>query len=301
MVFGGTGALSLFKRDVSKCDVGQGNAAMSGVAALRETRLKQRLREQPSFRAYGAFLMSASPAIAELMGRAGYDYLVVDLEHSPADMQIALQLLQACAAARCPTLIRVALNRPELIKKALDLGPDGLVVPLVDNVEEAKAAVAACRYPPRGIRGVAVPLVRASGWGLDKDYVQRCEDDMLLLCQVETPAAIDSISQILDVDGVDGVFVGPLDLSASLGHLGNAGHSEVRAAIEKVETAAAQRPEKILAGFSGGRATADMYSAGYRMVASTADVALIRQGAMDDVKGAAAAAKEAPGKNLKTT
>jgi len=251
--------------------------------ALAERSLKRKLRDDPSFRPYGAFLMSASPAVAELMGRSGYDYLVLDLEHSPAETRDAFSLLQACSAARCPAMIRVALNRPELIKKALDLGPDGIIIPLVDNAEEAKAAVAACHYPPQGIRGVAAPLVRASCWGLDKDYAHRCTDDLLVLCQIETPAAVEGVSQILDVNGVDGIFVGPMDLSASLGHMGEVNNAHVREALQKVEAAAAKRPEKILAGFSGGRPVADLFASGYRMVASSADMVLLRQAALDDV------------------
>eukprot|EP00933_Yihiella_yeosuensis_P072843 TRINITY_DN8137_c3_g1_i1.p1 TRINITY_DN8137_c3_g1~~TRINITY_DN8137_c3_g1_i1.p1 ORF type:complete len:284 (-),score=52.04 TRINITY_DN8137_c3_g1_i1:42-893(-) len=258
---------SLGKRSVSHC-------------------LKQRLKDEPHFRGFGAFLMSTNPLVAELMGNVGYDFLVVDMEHSPADVAEALPMLQATQAAQCPTLLRVSHpNRPELIKKALDLGPSGLVVPLVDSAVDARAIVSACRYPTKGIRGVAHSIVRASRWGLDTDYVHSAEERQLLLCQVETQAAVEAVDEILSVDGVDGIFVGPLDLSAALGHLGDTGHKEVLAALEKVEAAAAKHPAKILAGFAGGRPVIDMFKAGYRLVANTADVVLLREAALKDLRG----------------
>lgn len=200
--------------------------------------LKAFLKRDPTYRAYGAFLNSGSPLIAELMGRAGYDFLIVDLEHSPVDTHGALAMLQALAAAATPALLRVPLNRPEVIKKALDLGPAGLIVPLVDSVEDARAVAAACRYPPRGIRGVAPSIVRASGWGLDEAYTRDCEERCLVLCQVETPGGVEAAGAILELDGVDGIFVGPMDLSASLGHMGDPSHHEVKHAVARVEAAA---------------------------------------------------------------
>lgn len=249
--------------------------------------LKERLASEPEFRAYGAFLMAASPLVAELMAKVGYDFLVVDLEHSPLGLgQTALQMLQAVEAGRASALLRVALNRPELIKKALDLGPAGLVVPLVNSAQEAAEAARACRYPPQGIRGVANPLVRASGWGLDAAYAHEYRDRCLLLVQVETVAALEAVDAILETEGVDGVFVGPLDLAAALGHFGEPGHADVRSALAKIEEAAARHPEKLLAGFSGGRPVSEMLARGYRLVASSADVALLREAAKADVLAA---------------
>jgi len=267
--------------------------SVAQAAAVGQTGLKERLKEDAQYRGLGAFLMSGSPLVAELMAHAGYDFLVVDMEHSPVDVHGALPMLQAVAAAGRPALVRVALNRPELIKKALDLGPAGLIVPLVDSAEEARAVAAACRYPTRGLRGVAYPLVRASAWGLDANYVRRCEKQCLVLCQVETPAAVNAVEDILQVDGVDGIFVGPLDLSASLGHLGDTRHADVLSALARIEAAAAKHPSKVLAGFAGGRRAHAMFAAGYRLVATSADVALLRDAARVDIAAAAAPAPAA--------
>lgn len=261
--------------------------------APRPLDLKERLRRNPEFRAYGAFLMSGSALLAELLGLAGYAFLVIDLEHSPADIPQAIGMLQAAAAAQTPALIRVAQNRPELLKKALDLGPAGVIVPLVDTVEDARAAAAACRYPPAGVRGVAHPLVRASGWGTDAEYLRETERRHLLLCQVESKTAVEQVDGILGVEGVDGIFVGPLDLSASLGHIGQTQHPEVKEALLRVETAARRHPAKVLAGFAGGRPAGEMFAAGYRLVAGAVDLGLLRDAARADVAAAAQSAMDA--------
>lgn len=258
--------------------------AMSAAGVAAANCLKSRLLRDPKLCLHGAFIMSGCPLVTELMGRSGYGFLVVDMEHSPAETTSALPLLQAASAARCPALLRVALNRPELIKKALDLGPDGLVVPLVDSAEDARAAIRACCYPPRGIRGVAHPLVRASHWGLDPSYAEHCEERQLLLCQVESAEGVKAAGEILDVDGVDGIFLGPLDLSASMGHFGQPGHPDVKAAIADVEAACLERPGKILAGFAGGRGAKEMLQAGYRLIADTADMLLLRTAAQANVQ-----------------
>eukprot|EP00927_Polykrikos_kofoidii_P077116 TRINITY_DN74096_c0_g1_i1.p1 TRINITY_DN74096_c0_g1~~TRINITY_DN74096_c0_g1_i1.p1 ORF type:complete len:313 (+),score=56.95 TRINITY_DN74096_c0_g1_i1:86-1024(+) len=260
-----------------------------GLTASRS--LKARLRDSQNYRAYGAFLNSASPIIAELMARSGYGFVLVDLEHSPVGIHGAVPMLQAAEAAGVPGLLRVPVNQTDIIKKALDLGPAGVVVPLVHSVEEARCAVAACRYPPRGVRGFAAPLVRASAWGLDSEYVQECEDRHLLFCQIESPEAVEAADAILAVDGVDGVFVGPMDLATAMGHIGDSMHADVSRALARVEAAAARHPSKVLAGFTGGRDPSDMFRAGYRLLASAADLTLLRGAAVADAaRGAAAIA-----------
>jgi 4-hydroxy-2-oxoheptanedioate aldolase len=142
-----------------------------------------------------------------------------------------LSQLQAIVGGSAVPVVRPAWNDLVLIKRLLDIGAQNLLVPYVQTVEEARAAVAAVRYPPEGIRGVAV-LHRANRFGRGKDYFARANDEICLLLQIETRAALQNLDAIADVEGVDGLFIGPSDLAAALGHLGNNGHPEVRAAIE---------------------------------------------------------------------
>lgn len=176
--------------------------------------------------------------VAEIIAGAGYDWVLLDTEHTPSDVPQMVQQLQAVAAAtplvplhRTAPIVRPAWNDPVMIKRYLDIGAQTLLVPFVQNADEARAAVAAMRYAPRGIRGVG-GSVRASNFGRIADYAQRCEEELCLLVQVESRTALDQLEAIASVDGVDGVFIGPADLSASLGHVGNLRHPTVRAAID---------------------------------------------------------------------
>jgi 4-hydroxy-2-oxoheptanedioate aldolase len=182
----------------------------------------------------GLWCTLASPYAAELVAGSGFDWLLLDTEHTPADVPLVLQQLQAVAAEplhRAHPVVRAAWNDPVLIKRILDIGAQTLLLPFVQNADEARAAVAAMRYAPRGIRGMGGTM-RASHYGRDVDYVRDAESELCLLVQVETAEALAQLEAIAAVDGVDGIFIGPADLSASMGHPGNAGHPEVRAAID---------------------------------------------------------------------
>lgn len=177
------------------------------------------------------------PYISEIIAGAGYDWVLLDTEHTPTDVPQMVQQLQGVGAAtpriplhRTAPVVRPAWNDPVMIKRYLDIGAQTLLIPFVQNAEEAKAAVAAMRYAPRGIRGMG-GSVRASNFGRIRDYAHKCEEDLCLLVQVETRAALENIEAIAAVDGVDGIFIGPADLSASMGHPGNAQHPDVRDAI----------------------------------------------------------------------
>ncbi|WP_375689182.1 aldolase/citrate lyase family protein [Pseudooceanicola sp. LIPI14-2-Ac024] len=167
----------------------------------------------------------------EILANAGFDWLVLDTEHAPGDPLTVLPQLQTMVPYHAAPVVRPAWNDKVLIKRFLDLGAQTLIVPYVQNREEAEEAVAAMRYPPRGIRGVA-GAVRASHYGKVTDYIARAEEELCLIVQVETGEALELLPEIASVDGVDGVFIGPADLSASLGHPGDMGHPEVVEAIE---------------------------------------------------------------------
>lgn len=168
---------------------------------------------------------------AEAMAGAGYDWMMFDTEHSPADPLTVLSQLQAVAPYPVEAVVRPASNDPVLIKRFLDLGAQTLLIPYVQNASEARAAVAATRYPPGGIRGVS-GLTRATRFGRVRDYARRAQDELCVLVQVETREALAEIEAIAAVEGVDGIFVGPGDLAASLGHAGELGHPAVTASVE---------------------------------------------------------------------
>lgn len=169
--------------------------------------------------------------VSELLATCGFDWVVIDTEHAVTDIPDTLPMMQAMAPYRTQAVVRPASNDPVLIKRLLDLGAQTLIVPYVQNAAEARAAVAAMRYAPRGMRGVA-GLTRASIFGQAAGYHQRAEEELCLILQVETAEALARIPEIAAVDGVDGLFIGPADLAASMGHAGDLQHPDVVAAIE---------------------------------------------------------------------
>lgn len=180
----------------------------------------------------GIWLGLCHPAAAEICAVAGYDWCLIDCEHAPNTVQTTFSQLQAVAPYPIAPVVRPAWNDPVEIKRLLDIGARNLLIPMVQSADEARAAVAAVRYPPEGIRGVGAGVARVARWGGITDYLARANDEMCVLCQVETVEALARLDEIVAVEGVDGVFIGPADLAASMGHLGNPGHPEVRAAID---------------------------------------------------------------------
>jgi 4-hydroxy-2-oxoheptanedioate aldolase len=191
--------------------------------------LKRALREgRPQI---GLWSQLTSPIGVELLAGSGFDFLVLDTEHAPNELPTILAQLQAMTAGTASGVVRVAWNDPVLFKRLLDVGAQSLLVPFVQNADEARRAVAATRYPPHGIRGVAV-VTRASRYGRVRDYPGRAHEQLLVLVQLETRVALGNLESIAAVDGVDGLFIGPSDLAADMGHLGDSAHPEVRAAID---------------------------------------------------------------------
>ena len=178
----------------------------------------------------GLWVSLVSAYSAEIVAGSGFDWLLIDTEHSPAEVASVLPQLQAVASYSASAIVRPAWNDKVLVKRHLDLGVQTLLIPYVSTPDEAAAAVAAMRYPPRGVRGVA-GSTRAARFGRIKDYATRCEEELCLLVQVETRLGLDNLEKIAAVDGVDGVFIGPADLAAGLGHTGEIGHPEVQSAI----------------------------------------------------------------------
>lgn len=179
----------------------------------------------------GLWVSLANPYSAEIVAGAGFDWLVLDTEHSPNEIASVLGQLQATASFPVSPVVRPSWNDQVQQKRYLDIGAQTLLIPYVQNAEEAAQAVAGMRYPPHGMRGVGGTM-RASGFGRLGNYAQSCEDELCLLVQIETLEGLDNLEKIAAVDGVDGIFIGPADLSASMGHLGDMKHPDVQKAIE---------------------------------------------------------------------
>jgi len=230
--------------------------------------------------------VSFSPVVAEILGWGGYDFVVVDMEHGPGDTMATLSILQVLASTNTPAIIRIPANDPVWAKKALDMGPAGIMIPMVNTADEARAAVKACRYPPAGIRGAAMPIVRAARYGLDSSYLSRCEDDLLIMCQMESQEAAKNIAEIAAVEGVDCIQMGPLDLRSDMGLL--------RMPNDERPTEMLRNAERVLKGtqvFLGGFATSSdspsrLLELGYHMVSGVTDVVLLRDAVLSDIRKA---------------
>jgi len=186
----------------------------------------------------GTFLNLGSALTAEMAGLAGFDWVLLDHEHGPGGDETMLQQLQAVSATPAVPIVRVAGNDPERIKRALDAGAHGVMIPYVSNAAEARDAVAAMRYPPRGIRGVA-KMTRAAAFGQDFNAIfAHGHERLVTMVQIETLEALDKVDEIAAVEGADVLFVGPLDLSVNLGICGEYGHPDFVAALTRVAVAA---------------------------------------------------------------
>jgi 2-dehydro-3-deoxyglucarate aldolase/4-hydroxy-2-oxoheptanedioate aldolase len=185
----------------------------------------------------GAFLQLTSNISAEIMARAGFDWLMIDMEHAPGDYANLLLQQQAMQGTGVIPFVRAAANDAVAIKKILDTGTQGVLIPHVNNRAEAEHAVAACKYPPLGIRGAA-GSPRAAGYGQNvQQYLAQANDDIAVVVAVETPEAVDNIDAIVEVPDLDGIFIGPMDLATSMGFPGEPGRPEVKQAIECIEAA----------------------------------------------------------------
>ena len=183
-------------------------------------------------RQIGFWLSMADAYLAEVSATAGFEWLLIDAEHAPNDVRSILAQLQAVAPYSSEAVVRPVNGDPALLKRLLDIGARNLLVPMIDTADQARTCVAAVRYPPHGIRGVGSAVGRASRWSSRTDYLDIADSEICLLVQAETVTALDNLEAICAVEGVDGVFIGPADLAASMGHRGKPGHPEVQNAIE---------------------------------------------------------------------
>lgn len=227
----------------------------------------------------GMWVCSGSPVAAEIAAASGMQWVLIDAEHSPIGLETTTSLLRAMNGYPATPVVRVPVNDRVLIKQFLDLGAQNLLVPMVDTEADAEAAVAAVRYPPRGVRGVGSALARASRWNAVDGYLSRAEESLSLTVQIESATAVDNAAAIAAVDGIDQVFVGPSDLAASMGLLGQQTHPEVTDAVARTFEAvrAAGKPVGVNA-FDPDQARKYL-EAGASFVLVGADVSLMMNGA----------------------
>jgi 2-keto-3-deoxy-L-rhamnonate aldolase RhmA len=219
----------------------------------------------------GAWCQIASPITAEILAEAGFDVVMIDLEHGPGDIFTLIAQIQALKGNSALPFVRAPWNDFVVIKRILDAGAYGVLVPYVNTRGEAEAAVRACKYPPEGVRGIAASP-RAAGYGQNSmTYLRRANDEVLVMIAVETPEAVANLDEILSVPGLDGIFIGSMDLSTSMGYFADASQPEVQAAIATIE-AKALAAGKFLATVAGNWAQAQkLYDRGYGLLLVLAD------------------------------
>ncbi|MDM7991367.1 HpcH/HpaI aldolase/citrate lyase family protein [Arthrobacter sp. zg-Y877] len=226
----------------------------------------------------GMWVCSGSPLVAEICAGSGLDWLLIDAEHSPNGIESLLAQLQAVHGYPVTAVVRPPSGDAVLLKQYLDLGAQNLLIPMVDTPEQAAELVSAVRYPPQGIRGVGSALARASRWNRIEGYLENAAESVTLLVQIETAAAVENVEAIAAVDGVDGLFLGPADLAASMGYLGQQEHPDVIAAVEHC-IAAVKAAGKPVGVNAFAEATARRYiDAGVDFILVGADVALLARG-----------------------
>jgi 4-hydroxy-2-oxoheptanedioate aldolase len=244
-------------------------------------RLNETFREQiaaASRPLAGIWVCSGSALVAEICAGSGMDWTLIDMEHSPNGLESVLAQLQAVSAYPVTPIVRVPVGDVVTIKQVLDLGAQNLLVPMISSADDARAVIEAVRYPPRGKRGVGSALARSARWSRVDGYLENADDHVAVLVQIETAEGVDAAAEIAAVDGVDGVFVGPADLAASMGLLGQQTHPEVVAAVLRTFDAvfAAGKPVGVNAF---DPAVADRYlAAGASFVSVGADVTLLARG-----------------------
>ncbi len=250
---------------------------------FRDNPLKPRLEDGPPLA--GCWSHLVSPMAAEVVALCGYDFVIIDNEHGPASLTDSTAIMQAVSTTDVATMMRVPWNDPVYIKRALDTGIEGVMIPAVEDAPAAKAAVAACRYPPEGIRGVAYAVTRAADYGLKlAEYAMKANHNLVVMCQVETAKTVDNIPEIGAIDGIDVLFIGPFDLSASMGKAGQFDDPEVADTLARAE-AAILATGKAMGGICRPDDSAEaMLARGYKLLVTNSDATLLRDSARSEVE-----------------
>lgn len=250
----------------------------------KENWIKRQLRDGKNLS--GIWIQSGSAAIVEAAVYAGWDIVLIDNEHGFAGLETTINLIRAAENGGGHVVLRVPWNDPVYLKRILDIGVQSLMIPMIGNAEAAEAAVAACSYPPRGWRGNASFVVRASGYGACQDYGSWANEELLIIAQIEQTEAVDNIEEIAGVDGIDMLFIGPNDLAGSMGRFEDLGSAEVIDRVAEAERRIVSSGT-MLGGFpvSGSSSDRDLIDKGYRFSARHSDIWLFRTAAAEAARG----------------
>lgn len=250
---------------------------------MRKNRLKRRL--STGQQSYCGWSLLGNAMAAEIMALAKIDAIVIDHEHGSGDLMSAIEIMQAVSATKTTTLMRVPDHDPIYVKRALDAGIEGIMFPSVNTAEQARAVVAACRYPPLGKRGAAYSYVRASNYGMNgSDYAVHATKNIVILAQVETKTAVSNLLEISSVDGIDGFYIGPLDMSGSIGKLGQLWDDEVLGLLADAEERILKSGKALGGSANSQEAARNMRDRGYTLIGIGSDVDHIRNGVCSNLE-----------------
>jgi 4-hydroxy-2-oxoheptanedioate aldolase len=224
----------------------------------------------------GCWLQLFSPVVGEIMGKCGYDLMLIDMEHGLGSIADAANVMRAVSGTGAASIVRVPANDPVFIKTLMDQGVDGIMVPMIETPEAARAVVSACRYPPKGIRGLAIGIARGANYGMDATYVETVDDNTLVIVQIETVKGVGHARAIAEIEGVDMLFIGRNDLAADSGHILDLDHPEVNAMVDEVMAATKAAGKKIGTVPSAGRSWQTLLADGFDLVIPSSDISILR-------------------------
>ena len=232
----------------------------------------------------GCWINIFDPTIGELVGRCGYDYAMIDMEHSAVSLDSTLTMIRAVQSGGAKAAVRIPDKQAVWIGRLMDMGADAVMVPMVNTVEEAEALANSAVYAPEGTRGMAAGIVRATGFGLDtNDYINHYREKFELLIQIETKQAVDAAAELASVTGIDGIFIGPYDLAGSVGCVNEPEHKETRAAIRKILKAVEPTGKPVSTLTNPCRNARKLFAEGYKLVFSGSDVGMLRNAFQSDI------------------
>ena len=231
----------------------------------------------------GCWIQLFSPVVGEMMGLCGYDLVMIDMEHGLGSVGDAAAVMRAVSGTGAASYVRLPANDPVILKTLMDQGVDGVMVPMVETAEAAAAVVAACRYPPKGVRGLAIGIARGSRYGMDEGYVEAVDRNTVVACQIETVAGVRRAKEIAEVEGVDMLFIGRNDLAADSGHILDLDHPEVNAMVDEVLAVAKAAGKKIGTVPSAGRTWQQLVAEGFDLVIPSSDISILRMFGQEEV------------------
>ncbi len=234
----------------------------------------------------GFWLQLFSPAVGEMIGLCGYDLVMIDMEHGLGAVPDTVNVMRAVAGTGAASFVRVPANDATILKTLMDQGVDGVMVPMIESAAAARAVVSACRYPPKGVRGLAVGIARGAGFGAvdEAQYVASVDDKTCIICQIETREGVARAREIIEVEGVDMLFVGRNDLAADCGHILDLDHPEVDALVDQVLAIAKAAGKKAGTVPSAGRGWRQLLDDGFDLVVCSSDISVLRMFAQDEVR-----------------